>query len=327
MRRIAASLVVARPRSALVVCSAPAPAATSGAYEVRAIFDNGGFLVPGEEVRIAGAKVGAIDRGRRHRRRRGRPRRRQPRARQGRGRAAHRRPGFQDFREDASCIIRPQSLLGEKFVECQPDRSRARPGSEPPPALEADPRRRARRGPVPAAAGAERQGRRPRPRQQHHAGALSGPLPADPQRPRRRLRRARRGPRGARSSAPTRRCGRPTRCWRSSRSRTASWPSSRATPTRRSARWPREREHDRRLHQQRRTSPAEATAERRADLEAQLPEAPRLPGRAAGDDDRARPLRRRSSTPVVSDLGDAAPVADPDDRGARPVLARRHARR
>ena len=30
-------------------------------------------------------------------------------------------PGFQDFREDASCLIRPQSLLGEKFVECEPD--------------------------------------------------------------------------------------------------------------------------------------------------------------------------------------------------------------
>ena len=34
-------------------------------------------------------------------------------------------PGFQDFREDASCLIRPQSLLGEKFVECEPTQPRA----------------------------------------------------------------------------------------------------------------------------------------------------------------------------------------------------------
>ena len=44
-------------------------------------------------------------------------------------------PAFQDFREDASCIIRPQSLLGERFVDCQVTQPRA-PGSEPPPPLQ-----------------------------------------------------------------------------------------------------------------------------------------------------------------------------------------------
>jgi ABC-type transporter Mla subunit MlaD len=43
--------------------------------------------------------------------------------------------GFQEFREDASCLIRPQSLIGEKFVDCRPTTPRA-PGSEPPPLLE-----------------------------------------------------------------------------------------------------------------------------------------------------------------------------------------------
>ena len=43
-------------------------------------------------------------------------------------------PGFQDFREDASCLIRPQSLLGEKYVECEPTQPRAA-GTEPPPEL------------------------------------------------------------------------------------------------------------------------------------------------------------------------------------------------
>ena len=28
-------------------------------------------------------------------------------------------PGFQDFRSDATCLIRPQSLIGEKFVDCR----------------------------------------------------------------------------------------------------------------------------------------------------------------------------------------------------------------
>jgi ABC-type transporter Mla subunit MlaD len=104
-------------------------------YEVRAIFDNGGFLVPGEEVRVAGATVGSVSSvevtlpGERVHRD-GSP---DP------GRAVVVMKiddaGFQDFRQDASCLIRPQSLLGEKFVDCQPTLPRA-PGSEPPAALE-----------------------------------------------------------------------------------------------------------------------------------------------------------------------------------------------
>jgi ABC-type transporter Mla subunit MlaD len=103
-------------------------------YLVRAYFDNASFLVVDEEVRIAGAKVGEI-------------------AEVGvtlEGEAAHTDgsddpgkaivvmritdPGFQDWREDASCLVRPQSLLGEKFVECQATQPRA-PGTEPPPEL------------------------------------------------------------------------------------------------------------------------------------------------------------------------------------------------
>ncbi len=43
-------------------------------------------------------------------------------------------PGFQDFRSDATCLIRPQSLIGEKFVDCRPTLPRA-PGSPPAPPL------------------------------------------------------------------------------------------------------------------------------------------------------------------------------------------------
>jgi ABC-type transporter Mla subunit MlaD len=107
-------------------------------YVVRAIFDNGGFMVKGEQVRVAGANVGEIEsvgvtlpgevdaydkNGK---------------EKSVSGKAvivlAITDPGFQDFRSDASCLIRPQSLIGEKFVDCRPTLPRA-PGSPPAPAL------------------------------------------------------------------------------------------------------------------------------------------------------------------------------------------------
>jgi virulence factor Mce-like protein len=36
------------------------------------------------------------------------------------------KPGFQDFRTDATCEIRPQSLIGEYYVDCQPGKSEER---------------------------------------------------------------------------------------------------------------------------------------------------------------------------------------------------------
>jgi phospholipid/cholesterol/gamma-HCH transport system substrate-binding protein len=107
------------------------------AYLVRAIFDNSNFLVEGEEVRVAGATVGTIESvdvtrpgeigsyedGR-------------PRAIPGKAVLVMKieDPGFRDFRRDATCIIRPQSLIGEKFIDCRPTLPRA-PGSRPAPPL------------------------------------------------------------------------------------------------------------------------------------------------------------------------------------------------
>jgi ABC-type transporter Mla subunit MlaD len=42
-------------------------------------------------------------------------------------------PGYQDFRSDASCQVRPQSLIGEKFIECVPTQKRAVDSKAPPP--------------------------------------------------------------------------------------------------------------------------------------------------------------------------------------------------
>ncbi len=133
MRRIVA--IAALLATATLAVFGQAASGDGDEYQVRAIFDNGGFLVPGEEVRVAGATVGSVSS----------VEVTLP------GEAVHKDgapdPGkavvvmkideaaFQDFRQDASCLIRPQSLLGEKYVDCQPTLPRA-PGSEPPPPLE-----------------------------------------------------------------------------------------------------------------------------------------------------------------------------------------------
>jgi phospholipid/cholesterol/gamma-HCH transport system substrate-binding protein len=130
---LAAGLVVA----IVVVVALLAGGGGSNGYVVRAIFDSGGFMVKGEEVRVAGATVGEIESvgvtmpGEKDSYRNG-----EPQAIPGKAVIAMKieDPGFQDFRSDASCLIRPQSLIGEKFVDCRPTLPRA-PGSEPAPAL------------------------------------------------------------------------------------------------------------------------------------------------------------------------------------------------
>jgi phospholipid/cholesterol/gamma-HCH transport system substrate-binding protein len=109
----------------------------SSGYVVRGIFDSGGFMVSGEEVRVAGATVGEIESvgvtmpGEIDSYENGKPQ-----AVPGKAVISMKieDPGFQDFRSDASCLIRPQSLIGEKFVDCTPTLPRA-PGSKPPPEL------------------------------------------------------------------------------------------------------------------------------------------------------------------------------------------------
>ena len=105
-----------------------------GDYLVRAYFDNAGFLVDGEEVRIAGARVGSVKEV--DVSRPGEPVSEDGSEDPGKAVAVLKIDdgGFQNFLSDASCLIRPQSLLGEKFVECEPTQARA-PGSQPPPSL------------------------------------------------------------------------------------------------------------------------------------------------------------------------------------------------
>ena len=107
---------------AAVVLLATSAGGSNGSYTVRAIFDDAGNIIPGENVKIGGVKVGTVGSV-------------TPNAQ---AKAAVvlniDNPGFKDFRADASCTVRPQALIGEKFVDCLPTQPRVE-GTPLPPAL------------------------------------------------------------------------------------------------------------------------------------------------------------------------------------------------
>lgn len=115
MRRLLAiaALLVALP--VLLIAGVGADDGGGDGYRVRAIFDNVAAAVPDEDVKIAGAKVGVIE---------------------SMDVTADKKAAvtlliedgrFAPFRGDARCTIRPQSLIGEKFVECDPGTAAAEP--------------------------------------------------------------------------------------------------------------------------------------------------------------------------------------------------------
>jgi ABC-type transporter Mla subunit MlaD len=122
MKRVAAVVVLIIAAVAVVIVTAGAGGGGDD-YKVRAIFENAGFVIPGEDVKVAGVKVGTID--------------------SLDVTPEHKAavvlkitdPGYQDFRQDAECTVRPQSLIGERFVECEVTQARA-PGEQPPPPLD-----------------------------------------------------------------------------------------------------------------------------------------------------------------------------------------------
>src|SRR3954452_10891024 len=106
MRRILGiALTLCACAAGLLLATGASDGGGSG-YKVRAIFDNAFSVIPGEDVKVAGVKVGKID---------------SMDVTPDKKAAVVLKitdPAFQDFRSDAQCIIRPQSLIGEKFVEC-----------------------------------------------------------------------------------------------------------------------------------------------------------------------------------------------------------------
>jgi len=119
MKRLLAIAAVLLAGVALVVF-ATGSGDDGGGYKVRAIFDNAAFVIPGMDVRIGGVVVGAIgsidltdDK-----------------------KAAVvleiDDPNHHNFRRDAFCTIRPQSLIGERFIECEPTQPRLANTRKPP---------------------------------------------------------------------------------------------------------------------------------------------------------------------------------------------------
>jgi ABC-type transporter Mla subunit MlaD len=119
-RLLIGGLVVAVVVTAIVAIGAGGD--SGGDYKVRAIFNNASFLIPGEDVKVAGAKVGKVE-----------SLDVTPDLRAA-AVLSITEPGFKDFREDAECAIRLQSVIGEKLVECLPTQPRPE-GTPPPPAL------------------------------------------------------------------------------------------------------------------------------------------------------------------------------------------------
>ncbi|MBO9531720.1 MAG: MCE family protein [Solirubrobacteraceae bacterium] len=79
----------------------------AGSYSVRAIFDSAAFVLPGLDVRVSGVKIGQVngveltdDN-------------------QAAVTFTITDDGFKDFRKDATCTIRPQALIGERYLACE----------------------------------------------------------------------------------------------------------------------------------------------------------------------------------------------------------------
>jgi len=119
-RRVAAGAAGAACLVAVVLLATSAGGG-GGSYTVRAIFDDAANAIPGENVKIDGVVVGKV-----------KSVTPTPKAQ-----AAVvfniNNPGFSDFRADATCTIRPQALLGEKFVDCLPTQPRVEGTPLPPP--------------------------------------------------------------------------------------------------------------------------------------------------------------------------------------------------
>ncbi len=105
-RRLTVLAVVSVAAVLIVISSVGAGSGDD--YKVRAVFVNSAGITQGADVRVAGANVGTIDG-----------------IYAGKNGLASvvlviKDPAYQKFYKDAKCRIRLQSLIGEKFVDCDP---------------------------------------------------------------------------------------------------------------------------------------------------------------------------------------------------------------
>ena len=90
-----------------VLIGAGGGSASKQSYRVDAIFDRTAALIPGQQVKIAGAPVGSVEDITLTPQRKARVQMRV-------------QEGFAPFRANARCVIRAEALIGEKFVQCDP---------------------------------------------------------------------------------------------------------------------------------------------------------------------------------------------------------------
>ena len=119
MRRIVAVAAVLIAVGALFTVTTAASNHKRPAYLVRAIFDDASFAVAGEDVRVAGANVGTHPVAGRH-----------GTSKRAAVTLAINDLRFAPFHANATCAIRPQSLIGEQYVDCDPGTSNTPPLSK-----------------------------------------------------------------------------------------------------------------------------------------------------------------------------------------------------
>ncbi len=111
MRRLATATVLVLVVAAVVVVVVAPWSKGGDPYDVRAIFDNASAIVTGEDVRIAGAPVGTVTS------------ENVTSSKQAAITLEIDSNAFVPFHANASCTIRVQSVIGEKFVDCSPGSS------------------------------------------------------------------------------------------------------------------------------------------------------------------------------------------------------------
>lgn len=121
---LAGGVAVAVLAPVLAGCGGDDGRAESGTTRIDAIFDNASFVNAGQDVRVAGATVGKVSKVVLTKDRKALI-------------SMEVENDFAPFRQDADCTILPQSLIGEKFVECDPGKPAAavlakRPGQDAP---------------------------------------------------------------------------------------------------------------------------------------------------------------------------------------------------
>jgi virulence factor Mce-like protein len=111
VRRLVAAAVVLGAIAAAVVLAGASDETGARRYQIE--FDNAFGLVEGGDLKVGGVRAGSTSG---FRLSKDRP----PKAIV---EVEVTKPGFGDFRTDATCEIRPQSLIGEYYVDCQPGSS------------------------------------------------------------------------------------------------------------------------------------------------------------------------------------------------------------